>query len=53
MTMQIHQFITLSALPAIVEQIGVVETTIQESWVVTLNRGVFKGPSLPLYLQGT
>ena len=31
MTMQIHQFITLSALPAIVEQISVVETTIQES----------------------
>ena len=30
-SMQVHQFITLSALPAIVEQISVVETTIQES----------------------
>ena len=31
LTMQVHQFISLSALPAIVEQISVVETAIQES----------------------
>ena len=31
LTMQVHQFISMSALPAIVEQIGVVETTIQQS----------------------
>ena len=31
LTKQVHQFITLSALPAAVKQINEVETTIQES----------------------
>ena len=31
LSMQVHQFISLSALPAAVKQINEVETTIQES----------------------